>query len=304
MISDNKIFENVFWGILTKTRTPAHIARNVLSRNKCGGVFIGVNFSGRIHLESNIVRDHSGPWLEYQRKKDSSPVDSHFCGEYNTPSRSYLPPGEKNELYSNPPTLNGNKEFNNEACTYHPREVGERLFSGCTYCRRSRDDVERLMMCSNCHIASYCSEECQRKHRPTHKTLCFILKGRYSVTVDIIPRFKSDGPILSVRTFGTHLKGIGEGPKLKRNTCQKFIIKIQTQTLNSHPLQLLFVYDKSLTVDDNIQSPEIFNVIMECGILGALHKFTSKKAFFWSMFAERGKKLTVFLDHLAPYQEW
>ena len=143
MISDNKIFENGFWGILTKTRTSAHIARNALSGNKCGVVFLGVNFSGRVLPESNIVRDHSGPWLEYQRNKDSSLVDSHFCGEYNSPPEFYIPPGKKNELYSNPPILKGNKEFNNEEGTYHPREVGERLYSGCTYCRRPRDDVER-----------------------------------------------------------------------------------------------------------------------------------------------------------------
>ena len=304
LISDNKIFDNGFWGILAKTRTSAHIARNVLSGNKCGGIFIGVNFSGRVHLESNIVRDHGGPWLEYQTNKDSILVDSDFFGECDAQSEFYLPPGEKNELYSNPPILNENKQFNNEEGAYHPREVGKRLYSGCTYCRRSKDEVEHLMMCSNCHVASYCCKECERRHRPTHKALCFALKGRYSVTVDINPFFKPDGRILSVRTFGNHLKGIGEGPKLKRNTGRKFIIKVQTQTLNSHPLQLLSAYDKSLTIDCLIQSPEVFNVIMECGVLGELHKFTSKKAFFWAMFAERGEKLTVFLDHLAPYQEW
>lgn len=305
VISDNKIFENGFWGILAKTRTSAHITRNVLTGNKCGGIFIGVNFSGRVHLESNIVRDHSGPWLECQSTKYSFPIDSRLLGDYDPTSYFYLPPGEKNELYSKPPILDGNKEFNNEEGTYHPREVVERLYSGCTYCRRSRNEVERLMMCSNCHIASYCCKECQRKHRPKHETLCFALKGRYSVTVDsIIPFVKPDGPTCSIRTFGTHLKGIGEGPKLKRNTRQKFIIKIQTQILNSHPLQLMTVYDKSLTIDCCIQSPQIFNVIMECGVLGALYKFTSKKAFFWAMFAEQGEKLTVFLEHLAPYQEW
>ena len=304
VISDNKIFDNGFWGILAKTRTSAHIARNVLSGNKCGGIFIGVNFSGRVHLESNVVRDHSGPWLEYQRIKDSFLVDSSFFAEYDSKSIFYLPPGEKNEFYSNPPILNGNKEFNNQEGTYHPREVGERLYSGCTYCRRSRNEVERLMMCSNCHIASYCCKECQRKHRPTHKALCFALKGRYSVTVDTIPLVNSDGSTCSARFFGTHLKGTGKGPKLNRDTHQKFIIKIQTQSLNSHPLQLLSAYDKSLTIDCRIQSPEIFNVIMECGVLGALNKFTSKKAFFWAMFAEHGEKLTVFLEHLAPYQEW
>ena len=303
-ISDNKIFENGFWGILAKTRTSAHIARNVLSGNKCGAIFIGINYSGRVHLESNIVRDHSGPWLECPNSKDSFPIDSRSLGGYDPTSYFYIPPGEKNEFYSKPPILDGNKEFNNEEGMYHPREVVERLYSGCTYCRRSRNEVANFIMCSNCHIACYCCKECQRKHRPTHKTLCCALKGRYSVTVDRIPFTKQDGATFSTRLFGTHLKGIGTGPKLNPNTRQKFIIKIQTQTLNSHPLQLLTAYDKSLTIDCQIQSPEIFNVIMECGVLGALYKFTSKKAFFWSMFAEHGEKLTVFLEHLAPYQEW
>ena len=128
------------------------------------------------------------------------------------------------------------------------------------------------------------------------------MKSRYSVTVNIFPLFKPE--VLQIRTLGTHLKGIGTGPKPKRNSHQRFIVKIQTKHLNSHPLQLLTVYDKSLTIDCCIQSPEIFSVIMECGVLGALNKFTSKKVFFWAMFAEKGEKLTIFLDHLAPFQEW
>ena len=298
LISKNKIFENGFWGILAKTRTSAHIARNVLAGNKCGGIYIGVNFSGRIHLEKNIVRDHSGPWLECEDKmKGSRPIDSRLIGSYHPSSLFYVPPGEKNELYSNPPILDGNKEFNNREGLYHPREVVERLYGGCTYCRRSRNKSELPIMCPNCHIASYCCKECQRKHRPKHKTLCFALKSRYSVTVGAMP-------ISVVSCFGADLKGIGEGPKLKRNSRQKFIVKIQTQSLNSHPLQLLAVYDQSLTVEYFIQSPEIFNVIMECGVLGGLDRLTAKKSYFWAVFAEGGEKLTVFLDHLAPYQEW
>lgn len=69
-------------------------------------------------------------------------------------------------------------------------------------------------------------------------------------------------------------------------------------------MQVMSVYDKSLTVDSDIQSPEVFSIIMECGVLGGFVKFTSKKAFFWAMFAENGEKLTIFLDRLAPYQEW
>ena len=61
LICNNKIFENGFWGILAKSRTSAHIVGNVISGNKCGGIFIGVNYSGRVASESNIFRDHSVP---------------------------------------------------------------------------------------------------------------------------------------------------------------------------------------------------------------------------------------------------
>ena len=298
-ISNNEIFENGFWGILAKGRTSAHIVGNKLTGNKCGGIFIGVNYSGRVHLETNTVRDHSGPWLEYQFKNGSTSSDVSLLDDEEADALgSILPEGEKH-YYSKPPILKENKQFNNEEGMYHPRELVERLCNGCTYCYRRRDKKVRFLKCPGCLIASYCSKECRRNHRPKHETLCFALKSRYAVDVDCIPvatlGFKS-------RMFGSHLVGIGEGPKPEPN--KEFIVKIQTQTLNSHPLQLLTLYDQSITIDCKIQSPEIFNVIMDCGVLGALNKFTSKKCFFWAMFTKPGGKLTIYLDHLAPYQKW
>ena len=299
VIRDNKIFENGFWGILAKSRTSAMITGNVISGNKCGGIFFGVNYSGRVHLESNTVRDHSGPWLEYQQ------IPSRFTHDVaRLPDGGAffpgLPTGEK-QFYSNPPILIGNKVFNNEEGMYHPKEVIDRVYSGCTFCRR-QEEVRHLVKCPTCHIASYCNRECREKHLATHKTLCSALKSRYSVTVKTFSLLNPGEA--QIRTFGTHLKGIGKGPKPKCDGTEKFIVKIQTQNLNSHPLQTMGVYDKSLTLDCRIQSPEIFSVIMECGVLGKLHKFTSKKVFCWATFSKREEKLTVFLDHLAPYQEW
>ena len=119
--------------------------------------------------------------------------------------------------------------------------------------------------------------------------------------VDRIPSTMPEFVVM-LRMFGSHLVGIGEGPKPEPN--REFIVEIQTQDLNSHPLQMMRLYDQSVTTDCLIQSPEIFNVIMDCGVLGALYKFTSKKCFFWAMFTEPGGKLTIYLDHLAPYQKW
>ncbi|XP_015768883.1 PREDICTED: uncharacterized protein LOC107347465 isoform X2 [Acropora digitifera] len=299
LICRNKIFENGFSGILAKSRTSAIIRENLISNNKCGGIHIGANYSGRIQLESNVICDHSGPWLQHDVEKDSIRCDG-FSPE---PFGYYLPPGE-NQIYTHPPILSQNKIFNNIEGMNHPREVAGRIYSGCTFCHRSKDEVQRLLKCPKCHIATYCGKECQKKHWPTHRALCRALKGRYSITADILTTVGFERGTPSMRTFGGHLKGIGTGPKPKRNSCKEFIVKIQTQNLNSHPLQLLIVYDKSLALQCSIQSPEVFSVIKECGVLGALNKFTSKKAFFWAMFAEGGEKLTIFLDHLAPYQEW
>ena len=290
VISSNQIFENGFWGILAREGTSAHIVGNELISNKCGGIFIDVNYSKEVLLETNTVRDHSGPWLEYPFKSGK---------EWSDALGSMLPEG-KEHYFSKPPILRGNKQFNNEGF-YHPRELVERLCNGCTYCRRRRKKKVRFLKCQGCLIASYCSKECRRNHRPKHETLCFALKTRYAVDVDRISLAKPGFQAMS-RMLSSHLVGIGEGPKPERN--REFIVKIQTQHLNSHPQQLLTLYDQSVTIDCQILSPKIFNVIMDCGVLEAIDKFTSKKCYFWAMFTEPGGKLTIYLDHLAPYQKW
>ena len=147
LISRNKIFENGFWGILAKSRTSAVISENFISNNKCGGICIGANYSGRVQLESNIVRNHSGPWLQYPEMKDSIP-----CDGFSPESFGYhLPPGE-NQVYTHPPILSQNKIFNNIEGMNHPREIVGRIYNGCTFCRRSKDEVQCLLKCPKCHI--------------------------------------------------------------------------------------------------------------------------------------------------------
>ena len=143
LVSNNRIFENGFWGIHAQLRTSAKITENVISGNKCGGIFINVNYSGRVYLDSNIVRDHSGPWLfgEYAKyaKRGEFPL------EHSLPSKTPPPPGEKN-IYSTPPILYGNKEFNNKEGIYHPRKVVERLHDVCTFCGGSTDMKESVSL--------------------------------------------------------------------------------------------------------------------------------------------------------------
>ncbi|XP_048575960.1 uncharacterized protein LOC116603637 [Nematostella vectensis] len=292
----NEIFENGFWGIIAKTKTSASIQNNELYSNKCGGIFIGLNFSGRISIESNTVRNHIGPWLYFGENIDLSKTKA---DDLDDGKNFYLPPGET-RFYTTPPIVGSNTLKNNgEETMFHPKEQAMPVTQHCAFCHRTG----KLKTCSNCRVASYCDQTCQKMHLAKHKLLCKSVTGLYSVTATISTLFFGESK-RGIREFGSHLKGLGEGPKLDPRSSRRFIVKVQTQNLNSHPRQLLTVYDKSLSIDCQIECPEIFHVIMECGVLGQLYLFTSKKVFLWAKFAAKGKKLTFYLDHLAPYQEW
>jgi hypothetical protein len=293
-IKGNEIFENNFHGILAKNLTTAIVENNDIYSNKCGGIHIGVNFSGRIVIKSNNVRDHSGPWLVHG---DESFYPPDLMASYRD-DRFYPVPKGETKIYTLPPVLADNHERNNEEQAFHPKKKIESVQSECAFCRRSQN----LLRCSRCNIASYCNSTCQKRHWKKHKALCSALTDQYSVTVEPKRFFPSESH--TIRTFGPHLKDIGKGPKPDPKSKQRFIVKVQTGHLNGHPLQNLTVYDKSLSIDGNIQSPEVFHVIMECGVLGQMHKFTSKKAYFYATFADGGKKLNIYLGQLAPYQEW
>jgi len=43
LVGNNRIFDNGFWGIQAQLRTTANVTGNVISGNKCGGIFIGCN---------------------------------------------------------------------------------------------------------------------------------------------------------------------------------------------------------------------------------------------------------------------
>ena len=166
-ITNNQICHNGFWGILCKSRTSANINKNVIFSNKCGGIFIGVNFSGKITVKSNIVRDHAGHWLQRSEA---------FGDERTMPSSQfYLPPGEK-QYYSDPPSVESNEVVNNVEGIFHPREEIERLQTRCCHCPKQFREAE-LRRCPECYIAVYCGQECQGNHRPKHELLCDVLRA-------------------------------------------------------------------------------------------------------------------------------
>lgn len=49
---------------------------------------------------------------------------------------------------------------------------GQKRIRYCSQCRVSGDDVSKMLRCSRCKVAHFCSQECQRAHHPVHKKLC------------------------------------------------------------------------------------------------------------------------------------
>ena len=140
-----------------------------------------------------------------------------------------------------------------------------------------------------------CCQDCQKRNWNKHQVWGNILKGQYSVTVELLDH-----------RIGAQLKEKEAGPKPNPKSKKKFIVKIQTRKQNTHPRQNLFLYGKSVSINGYIHSPEVFHVIIECGVVGQTTNFTGKKAYFYATFATPSdrKKLIIYLNELAPYQDW
>ena len=77
------------------------------------------------------------------------------------------------------------------------------------------------------------------------------------------------------------------------NSRRAFIVKVETNSLTCDPKQPLAFSDPSRTVNCLAESPEVFTVIMECGVLGQLVSFQRQESIFWATFGAGGKKLDI-----------
>ena len=85
------------------------------------------------------------------------------------------------------------------------------------------------------------------------------------------------------------------------NSRRAFIVKVETNSLNCDPRQPLAFSDPSRAVNCLAESPEVFTVIMECGVLGNLSHFRDKKAFFGQLlvWVERNWTFSLIIWHLT-----
>ena len=302
-IKSNQVFENWCWGVLLKSRASCSFLNNDIFENKCGGIRIGHNFSAQVFLDGNTIRDHSGPGLHIIPFSDRSYLGKD-TEEIEQIERSVGKPENEPMIYTSSPVQTNRNIFrNNERKNLHPLNHLDSLCV-CSHCHRPSSN---LKLCGKCRKTSYCSKECQISAWKRHKEICKVLIGTYSIPINMtrVRLNRSVHPsTVCVRTFNPELKGIGEGPKPKRNTSERFIVKIQSQEYHTYnQTSELFLYDKSVDLDIRFENPTLYHLIQECGQLGT-NILTSKKIFCWAAFESKGTILRIFTDMLAPYQAW
>ena len=300
----NKIFENWLWGIDVFNKSSAQVSENIMHNNKFGGIRVGLS-AYKVVLARNVVRDHNGPGIL---------AGEAACGFMEMADALYLRWTGKTVQAAVPnlfptiqsqqsPVVTENTDVRNVEGQQHPKQKLDSLGSRCAFCYQLPSEGIKFKSCTQCHKASYCSKECQTQHWGKHKPLCKALKNKFSVIVNV-PSPGEKGYKASDRsTYHPDLKGIKQGPKPDRYSTKRFIVKIQVHEYGIYKPNIdLTVYDQSTDVYITFKNETIFHIIGQCGVLG-LSKGNSKKIFCYASFEDKGKKLRIYLDELAPFQE-
>ena len=293
----NKIFENWSWGIIVIIKSSAQVSENIIHNNKCGGIHVNSTAS-KVVLARNVVTDHNGPGIL---------TGEAACGSVKLANATDMKWMGKTFLATFPnhlPVMIENTDLRNVEGQQHPKQKLDSLGSRCAFCYQLPSEGIKFKSCADCLKASYCSKECQTQHWKKHKPLCKALKDKFSEIVDVPSPGEEDYVPPDGITYHPDLKGIKEGPKPNRYSTKRFIVKIQFDEYSVyHPNIGLSVYDQSAHMYVTFKSETIFHIVVQCGVLGST-KGTSKKIFCYASFEDKGKKLRIYLDELAPYQEW
>ena len=280
--SKNTIFENWHWGINISHGCCATVSENIIHNNVCGGIRVAPTIA-KVVLVQNEVRDHDGPGI----------LAGEDAGGYLKLLGIEAP--------QTPPLKICNIEMRNVEKQQHPKERLSSLGSRCAFCHAIAGAENVLQRCRRCSKAFYCGKQCQKQHWKKHKPLCLAIEEKFSEVV-MVPAPKPG--IITTRRFHPDLEGLKQAPKPDRNCARRFIVKIETkEDVAYNPGSDLTLYDQSTDVDFYFHSPNIYHIIIQCGVLGK-NGVTAKKIFCYASFEENGKKLRIYLDELAPFQKW
>ncbi|CAH1274006.1 STIP1 [Branchiostoma lanceolatum] len=237
-LHDNEIANNWHWGLFLKTHSSANICRNLVHSNKAGGLWFGFNQFGRVLIDENVIRDHTGPAIYIIKSFDKDV----------TRKMLNVIPKEYGEPYIVPPVITDrNVCQRNDTKQQHPSTAITSLPVGCAFCG---DQHKKTMSCGKCGKAQYCSKDCQVQHWQRHKIICNIILGDYSFRVcteDTVYKVHE----CTFRLFNPELKGIKQGTPPDNTGRRRFIVKIQAgpEYQSYDPDSKLILYDQTTTLD-------------------------------------------------------
>lgn len=80
----------------------------------------------------------------------------------------------------------------------------------CVTCKTEKDKTpaKKLLACSACHQATYCSGPCQKAHWAHHKTSCPLLKGCVAQVNQLRGRYVAQCQVLGGRTFNHFMQDV------------------------------------------------------------------------------------------------
>jgi len=207
-------------------------------------------------------------------------------------------------------------EFNANQCRQNDR--GQTHFektsikTHCVFCFRR--DIQ-LKACTGCRTATYCGRKCQELHWDKHKYTCKAIGQRNAIEIPL----STDEQVMVSRAYpGVEPTGPDYAAPPPRDG-SRFIVKIQTVEAGFYQNIIdmrefvsdeqdpnkarLLIYDRSRHVNFYAKSkPQIYHLIMECGMLGKSMTLT-KKLYCWAAFKD-AKTLQIFTHEFPQAQSW
>ena len=282
-----------------------------------GGIRFGYQAPGKppCVVVNNYIHDNCGPalyeGLRYSENYSfSEELREYFWRGVFSEGNVSLPNMVLAEVSSNHCVQNdnGQKSFKPAAVMTH-----------CVFCFR-RD--LKLKPCKRCMTATYCGKNCQKLHWQKHQYTCKATGQRNTIEVKVAEGFPNDGSY-HVNFNKSHSSLAPSGPDYyppPPKDGSRFVVKIQTSetdefgglVTDSRGLlsdeqdpnkARMLLYDRSHHVHFRVScKPQLFHLIMECGMMGKRMTFT-KKLYCWAAFQDV-KTLRIFTHEFPEVQEW
>ena len=192
---------------------------NKITQNNCTGVYIAVNYNGKVHLKKNQILDNKGDgW--FAEKIDLNKLNQMIKRSGRTPSQfGFTFPRGCDKISSRKPIVdNDNIVRSNRLGTSSYAHTEQE--AKCAHCNVLT--AKKLLRCSNCITARYCNVTCSKTHYKIHRPTCLEIVEQQSVLVTVmndVALFPRPGVKVSSSTKPANRKG------------KRFIVKAQVSIM-------------------------------------------------------------------------